>query len=204
MERMVKKILAFIFLSGCAALCLLGCSREKESKYQAPVTIAPTKKPKTSWEKAYYVDDFGDSTSESYLRGKFKGSFSNFITTNSNLTVYFCVDNDYSRKRDSDSFRIKLLEYDDYLVNFKGINPYDVTIKVKIGERKYTANASRLDENYIYIYREDGLFVPVLWGLETGKEIRFVIEESAYTTSTYRFSVDSSGLDGIEHSWGVD
>ncbi len=58
------------------------------------------------WEKAYYVDSFGDYTTTSYLRLKngLYGTFSNSATTNSRLKVQFLIDS-------PNEMAIKLFEY---------------------------------------------------------------------------------------------
>lgn len=58
------------------------------------------------WEKAYYVDSFGDYTNTSYLRLKngLYGTFSNSATTNSRLKVQFLIDS-------PNEIAIKLFEY---------------------------------------------------------------------------------------------
>ena len=69
---------------------------------------AKSEKPIVSnlWEKAYYVDSFGDYTSVSYIRPKefIQGTFSNWITKDSKLLVAFLIDN-------PNSMAIKLYEY---------------------------------------------------------------------------------------------
>lgn len=164
---------------------------------------APTKKPKPSWEKAYYVDDFNEPTSKSYIRGKFTGTFSNVATTDSSLTVYLFVEKDYSGNSWKDNFRIRLIEYDTYIVNFKTMSYSDITIKAKIGDRTISDHPGGLNETQILINRDCKLFYPILLALESGEEIKIVIEESQYTTSTYRFTINANGLEDIDHNWMI-
>ena len=47
------------------------------------------------WEINYYVDDFGDPTSDGYITNKTNilGKFSNSATTNAKLKAYFLINN---------------------------------------------------------------------------------------------------------------
>lgn len=76
---------------------------DEEKSSSIPITSTTNK----LWEKAYYVDNFGDYTTTSYLRFKerLNGTFSNSATTNSRLKVQFLIDN-------PNKMAIKLYEYD--------------------------------------------------------------------------------------------
>ncbi len=156
------------------------------------------------WEKAYYVDDFGDSTSDWYIRGKFKGSFSNSATSGSDLIVFVFVDHDLSECNNYDSVRIRLVEYGKYVVKFTNIDYKDVYVKVKIDDVVYQDYPGNMGEKEFYLRRDGELFAPILQAIEEGKEIKFSITESKYTTSKYQFTINSRGLESIPHTWVVD
>lgn len=90
------------------------------------------------------------------------------------------------------------------MVNLKGVDTNDVVIIVKIDDEVYSDHPSLVGEKDIYISRKGKLFTPILKALEEGKDIKFVITESKYTTSKYQFTINSRGLRSIPHTWAVD
>ena len=166
----------------------------------ASETAEPTPLPHISWTEEHYVDDFNDPTDETYLRGHFVGSFSNSATSGSFLGAYLYFDKDLPGQQ-TDHFKIRLLEYGDLPALFESIDEKDVMIKIKINGRTYESHPDYLGEKDIYVKRESALFAPILSALENGNEISVVITESEYSTSTYRFTVDSYGLEDLTHNW---
>ncbi len=205
----ILAIAAIMVITAVVVINILGAQQGKDVSGAAPAiediqTEEPTKPAETplphiSWTKQFYVDEFNDPTSESYVRGHFVGAFSNTATSGSRLDVYFFVDHDLNTQ--SDSFRIRLIEYGQYVVNYNTTDKSHVTIRMKIDENVYTDHPFKLSENEIYINRDSKLFRPFIRALLNGDEISFVIEESKYSTSRYRFTVDSFGLDDVEHDW---
>ena len=169
-----------------------------------PTTKATTKPQKEiHWTEQFYVDDFGDPTSSSYIRGVFKGKFSNSATSGSDLTVCFFMDKNLA-SASYDMFTIRLLEYGNHQVSFIGCDEYDVSIKVKVDGVVTEDNPYFLlkDDGEIAIKRGSGIFKAVINALEADKEIAFVITIGGYgTPSTYRFDVDANGLSDISHKW---
>ena len=166
-------------------------------------TTTPTKKPNPSWQKVYFVNDFDEPTSDWYIRGIFYGVFSNTATTESMLTACVFVENYYSGINSPEVIGIRLLEYDDYIVNLKYKSRTDITIKVKILDDIYIDHPGDLSETEIYILDSDKLFAPILKALEAGEEIKVVIEDTQYSTSTYRFTINANGLEDIDHTWNI-
>lgn len=160
----------------------------------------PTALPYISWTQEQYVDDFNDPTGQTYIRGHFKGTFSNSATSGSRLDVYLYFDEKLSGL-DSDCFKIRLFEYGDMLVNYNIIDAKDLLVKIKINGKTYEAHPDRLSEKDIYIKRSSQIYSPIVKALDAGKEISVVITESKYSTSTYRFVLDSYGLADLEHNW---
>lgn len=152
------------------------------------------------WEVAYYVDEFGDDTDEWYIRGIFEGDFDNSAGYGHDLTVVLFFDQ-YLDKASYDYFYLRLLEYGNIPANLSG-DADDVTIKIKVDGTVYSDEADMILENDIVIQRGSEIFSGVIDGLNAGKEVSFIIEESYYgNTSSYNFKIDAFGLDDIPHSW---
>ncbi len=201
----MKKILAILLVS-VVCFGLFACSENKSEETTCntdptDVSTEGTTAPPPSWEKAYYVDEFGDETSEYYLRGSFTGTFSNSATTGSELEVYFFCD----PKLDSasyDAFSVRLIEYGSTVANIKDSD--SVTIKIKIDGQVYEGEPWLINDRDIYINRGEDVFRYILDGLNEGKEISFVINvDSPYggVGSKYNFVINANGLSDIPHSW---
>lgn len=80
----MKKIFV-VLLALLLCLTAVACSKEKPSDDKKTETNTPAKE--SHWSSEYYTDDFGDSTSKSYIRGVFEGTFSNSATSGSDLTA---------------------------------------------------------------------------------------------------------------------
>ena len=126
----MKKIFV-VLLALLLCLTAVACSKEKPSDDKKTETNTPAKE--SHWSSEYYTDDFGDSTSKSYIRGVFEGTFSNSATSGSDLTACLFLDRNLTGATgDLDMFRIRLLEYGHSKVSFTGCDYMDVDIKVKI------------------------------------------------------------------------
>ncbi len=163
-------------------------------------TEAPTPLPHISWTEEHYVDDFNDPTDETYLRGRFVGTFSNSASSGSRLDVYLYFDKVFSGAT-NEYFKIRLFEYGDDLVEFNIPEKKDILVKIKADGAVYEAHPDKLSEKDIYISRSSSIFDPIISALNSEKEVQVVITESRYATSTYRFTIDSYGLNELDHNW---
>lgn len=204
----MRKILTML-LAIIVCLSMVACG-QTSSKPETPETVAtepttppPTEPPKEiHWTEEFYVDDFGDPTSDSYIRGIFDGSFSNSATAGSELTVCFFM----PKKMDSasyDMFTVRMLEYGSNRVSFIGCDEWDVTVKVKIDGVVTEDEVDYLlpDTGEFAIQRGNKVFRAVLDALDSDKKISFVVTVGGYGTETYRFDIDANGLEDIDHSW---
>lgn len=208
----MKKFFA-ITLALALCLCMIACGETDSEKLDitqgktettaetaVPIFTEPPKE--IHWTEEFYVDDFGDPTSDSYIRGIFNGTFSNSATSGSDLKVCFFMEKDLSHAS-YDMFSIRLLEYGDYKASFIGCDEWDVNIKVKVDGIVSEDEADYLfsDSGEIAVSRGNKIFKAVLDALEADKEISFVITVGGYGTSTYRFDIDANGLADIPHEW---
>ena len=149
-------------------------------------TPCPTYAPESSWEIDYYVDDFGDKTESAYLRGKFKGKYTNSFSRSEELTVFFYYDGKEK------AFSIRLLEYGSYRATFTSI--YEVYMKVKIDGNEYNIE---LEVPYsggdVFFTSTEGAYNAIKSALIDGKEIKCVIKESLLNR-TYNFTIDGVGF----------
>lgn len=209
------KKLCILILALTLCTSLIACSQSAPQDHEqlesttlpptTPETTAPTttEPPKEiHWTEEFYVDEFGDPTSESYIRGIFEGTFSNSATAGSHLTVCFFMNKDLAHAS-YDMFEIRLLEYGDHRVSFIGCGERDVTIKVKIDGVISEDYADYLlsDSGEIVLQRGNKIFKAVIDALEADKKISFIITISGYGTDTYRFDIDANGLADIPHEW---
>ena len=162
---------------------------ETESQTPEPTaepTPEPVKATPSNWEIDYYVDDFGDDTENSYIRGTFFGSFSNTATTGSDLTVYVYYDPSL------DSLCFRLLEYNEAASLI--FSDQSVTLKTKINGE--TSDFPLIvDDRDCYL---DSADVPKLRdALMAGGTISCAIEvlyENGNVDSRYRFDMDGAGF----------
>lgn len=206
----MKRILA-LFIIMTVALGLFGCNTAATTNHSdeittvaaEPSTTAPTEAPEEiHWTKEYYVDDFGDPTRESYIRGIFYGSFSNSATAASDLEAILALDKKMNSSS-NDMFSIRLLEYGDTYADLTGYNEYVITIKVKIDGVVTEDQPDYIVHNQglLVIMRGNKIFSAVLNALDADREISFVITVGINSSSTYRFTVDANGLEDIPHAW---
>lgn len=138
---------------------------------------------KSDWEICYYVDAFGDATSDTYILGIFEGTFSNSATISSDLLVGVCLDN---------TTQIRLIEYGRNRVN---VSSYEtVTLQVK--------DSSGSISNYDLFYDStDGDLISydisLADAIRNNPSLSFVITVSSKyrsTPSVYYFKTNNVGL----------
>jgi len=220
MKRIISTLLALILcfsLVACKTTETLEVEAEKTEVTEPEPTVTATPEPtieptpvvteapkEIHWTEEFYVDDFGDPTSESYIRGLFSGRFSNSATSGSQLDVCFFMEKELAYAS-YDMFSIRLLEYGNHRADFHGSDADDVSIKVKIDDVVTEDEADYILENdgEIYIKRGNKIFKAVIDALNQDKEISFVITIGIYGSleSTYRFDIDANGLEDIDHNW---
>lgn len=177
----------------------------------SPIAYGQTGPDRAShWEQTFYVDEFGDYTDDSYIRGIFTGTFTNSATSGEDLEVIIFIDDVFTGP--FGSFDIRLLEYGFMKVNYFRAEASDIIVKVKIGDVIYQDTPTILgddgDLSFVttgkgYIKLENEIFNAVIEALDAGEEISFLITAniSDDLTNTYRFKVDPSGLEDIPHDW---
>ena len=106
-------------------------------------------------------------------------------------------------KTSMDHFSIRLIEYGRLTANISRLGAGNVYIKVKIDNQTYDDYASMLIGDDIIIQRGNALFSPIVTALNEEKEIKIVIETYSYyqVMATYEFTMDSNGLEDIDHNW---
>ena len=155
-----------------------------ETEIPAP---EPTGAALSNWEIDYYVDDFGDDTENSYIRGTFFGSFSNSVANGSGLTVYVY----YDKSENSLSFR--LLEYNE--VASLILSDQSVTLKTKINGE--TSNFPLIVHNrdcYLDSADVPKLSDALMAGVTISCAIEVIYEEDGDVDSRYRFDMDGAGF----------
>lgn len=141
----------------------------------------------SNWEIDHYIDDFGDKTGSAYLRGTFQGKYSNALSSDQKLTVYFCYDDEQK------AFIIRLLENNRNKASFSSLQ--DVILKVKLDDDKeYTIDLKVADSgNDLYFRNDVKGYKSIKDALSQGKEIKCVIKESLFS-QTYNFTIDGVGF----------
>lgn len=143
----------------------------------------------SNWEKAYYVDEFEQPTSEGYITNSelIVGTFSNSATTNSTLYVKFTVDKKY--------VAIALAEYGSYVVknsSSKYSDSYKIILQSANGTKYNLTGELYPGGDRIVI--DTSYNATILSALKSGGEIKLYIEETEYSTSNYLFTVDTTGF----------
>lgn len=151
------------------------------------------------WELKYFVDEFGDKTSQAYITNKegIYGTFSNSATENSRLRVDFLISKYDDFKKNGFNICIQLYEY-------AGNNPvkdggaYDLFIEDKDGERQnLEASNDSGDRMRFHSYSFQGEETDnkkMQKILLKGGRIRFSIKEDTKygTPSEYKFTLDNA------------
>ena len=176
-------------LGSCAAQLVLFVESVDETAEPSMIPSSEpspisTSAPVSSWEIDNYVDDFGDKTGATYLRGEFKGRFSNSATTGSSLTVYFYYD--------ANICSIRLLEYDSHKANISTSD--EVFFKFKIENKEYSIRLNTLGYGSdLYFMNYVSEFDTLKDALLCGKEIKCVVMGTRYG-DTYIFIMNGIGF----------
>ena len=145
------------------------------------------------WEINYFVDDFGDPTSNGYITTDkyIFGKFSNSATTNSELKVNFLID--------IDNVSIKLYEYGGRTEVKGSISPIDYKLLIKHnGERVNTEFILRNYSNRANM--KETQMNEFLDLLKQGGQFQFVLDERGkYSNGTYKFKIDDAS--GFDNAW---
>ena len=141
-----------------------------------------------SWEIAFYIDDFNNTTDEAYIRNSdfFYGTFSNSATTDSKLYAKVLID--------ADDIAIKLWEYGRNEVKAYTSTDYKITILDDSGTKHYTTGT--MYKNGDRIQLADWTLVNLLQ-FNTKLKI-YIQEDSQYgVNSTYLFSINNGNFQFI-------
>lgn len=141
------------------------------------------------WELKYYVDEFGDPTSNQYVGNTdyIEGTFSNTATTNSKLNVLFVID--------KDDVGIVLFEYGRNRVknsSSRYSDDYTITMKLPNGEKIYMASSIKAGGDRILV--TPGHVETVISAFSRAGSVDFYIVEDDTPTTTYRFTVETSNF----------
>ena len=138
------------------------------------------------WKIKYYVDEFGDYTTEGYVTNKnwIEGKFSNSATTNAKLYVVFLIDDE--------DVAIKLYEYGKDVVKNGGSSrvTYNVTMKDAAGVRHTLTGYMYSGSDRIFFSAEDEQ--TILNALSANGNVKFSIVNSKTATDQYIFSVENT------------
>jgi hypothetical protein len=114
------------------------------------------------WTKQFFVDEFGDTTKQTYLGQKCLGTFSNSATTDSELTAYLVVY--YQTPGDYLWLRFELFEY----------NNHKITNREQYGVLKIKTANDEISQCTVYHDLQVRLLRPI-----TGKAIRELNDDEA-------------------------
>jgi hypothetical protein len=145
-----------------------------------------------SWEIKESKDEFGDATGDKYaVCQNGNGTFSNSATTNSDLTVVIF----YSK----DGIYLNFWEYDRSKANFGSDIEYgSIQIKDSIG----TVHDIKVEQfkSTLYIKKTDiELFIKLMCE-NTGYLKCYYREVSKYSSSTYKFRLNTEGFKTIKET----
>lgn len=140
----------------------------------------------SGWELEEYVDDFGDSTGEAYLRSIVPGTFSNTATSGESMRVIL------GYAPDEAAFLFRLVEYDDTLkVKATYTDTDSKVIKIKIGDEITEGTLTGTPPNGDLLLVGGACLIKIYDALSTGQEVRTIIEVA---NSKYTFSMDGSNF----------
>lgn len=156
----------------------------------------------SNWEIREYKDEFGDPTGEQFVGNvnHIHGTFSNSATTGSSLEIFFRVD--------KEDVSFILWEYGNYQVknSYSKAQNYDITIKTSAGEKVSVPGVMYSDGEVVYI-TYDSIYTAktskkenvekVLNAFSENDSITFLVKETDRPTTSYRFTVDTTGFDEI-------
>lgn len=139
----------------------------------------------TNWSISYYVDEFGDPTTNPYVVGEFEGDFSNFLTNNERLTSLLYLD-----KKSPGLVSIRLFEYGRSRASISDRSTITIRVKTDAGEVKEFTGEAYSDDVDCY----NASLVDLIL---TNKNLSWVITVSmtySDTPDTYRFKTTNEGL----------
>ncbi|MBR2340385.1 MAG: hypothetical protein IKA74_06095 [Clostridia bacterium] len=141
------------------------------------------------WRSGEFIDEFERPTGEKYIFIVSYGKFTNSSTAESNLKIELQVT--------KDSFAIMLWEYGNILVTGTSYGPknFSITVLDQNEIKHYYSGQMPSYGTRIYIdnlHREDLLSL-----LNESGEIKFYIEYSEYTKSSYLFTVSTTGFSSL-------
>ena len=135
------------------------------------------------WITHSYVDKWGETTGDKYVTTKepITGQFSNTATNNSDLTVQLLVD--------KDKISFFLYEYNNHQVKSSLDRGYNILYRVGTKESRLTGT---LSTDRIIVTGKD--CTKLITDLQSGNNIKFIIEEQEFGASEYKFEVESSNF----------
>lgn len=143
----------------------------------------------SSWALGEFVDEFKKPTGQKYISTTiYNGTFSNSATTNSPLSA--CV------QVTSETIAIILWEYGSQLV--KGTfdtNEYEIIVLDQNNQKHYLSGIMYQGNMRVYVLNSDESELLTL--LKKAGKLSFYLENSKYTTSTYLFTIDTTGFSGL-------
>ena len=139
------------------------------------------------WRVDYYVDDFGDPTSSSYISNRVDGTFSNSATSDSYLYVQLLIDSFPNAW-----IHFRLSEYDKRSP-VTGYMTYGQKFSGRVRDDKgITTNFdATLSKGSIGIFPEQQFQKTLMSLIESNQNLRFILSERD-GTATYRFSINTS------------
>ena len=147
-----------------------------------------------AWELGEFTDEFKKPTGEKYVvTTAYDGTFSNSATTNSDLIAAVQVTDV--------EIAIMLWEYGNHLV--KGTfdyEDYSITVLDQDNQKHYLSGTIYQGGNRIYVDSKDRYALLQL--LRQDGEISFYLESSKYSTSTYLFTIVTTGFAPLYYEIG--
>lgn len=151
------------------------------------------------WDQKYFVDEFNQPTDNAYLVGSFVGSFSNAVTTNSDLKVEFLVS--------ADKASIFLYEYGDQIVkniysdsiDYSAMilddqgEKHSVSFFMATGSDRITALPSKEYSYGSFKYRTDPDYEDLITLMKNNKSLSFSIRNTKFATDHYVFVIENMG-----------
>lgn len=139
-----------------------------------------------AWYIKSYIDEFQEETETKYIGQIVHGNFSNSVTTRSNLTAIIIID--------KDDFRLRLEEYDSYIVKDKG--SYIFKVKDSEGEvsefEMYNSSDGYYEFHYGQKLSDRDKMISIM--LKGGIVKFYGVSKYQNSSSTYNFSVHCEGL----------
>lgn len=137
----------------------------------------------------YFVDEFGDITTEGYITQKNLefGSFSNSATTNSDIIWYLILT--------KEDIAFVIYEYGSYRVTGSSSFPTDYTLSMKTSDGKVqTFSCSNFSDRIYVNYKDHDRFMSTIF---KDKIVKITLKEvSKYSSSSYNFGTVS--FEGVE------